>query len=78
VGPEEQKHLLKQVISKIVVEREKKVVQFFVRRVPAVSVQLEELLQNKKAATQSVTAEGSGGPNFSAVTFPDQLFELAY
>ena len=58
---EEQKLLVKQVISSIVVDREREVVQFYVRRVPAVSPQLEELLQNKTAPTQSVSAESSGG-----------------
>src|ERR1051325_281655 len=61
VPPEEQKLLIKKVISKIVVDRDRNVVQFFIRRIPAVSPQLEELLQNKKAPTESVSAESSGG-----------------
>ena len=65
------------MISEIVVNREKEVVEFYVRKVPAVSPELEELLQNKKAPTNSVSAEGSGGPNFPAVTTL-RLFEMAY
>src|SRR6267143_3338257 len=60
--PEEQKLLIKKVISEIVVDREREVVQFHIRRVPAVSPQLEELLKNKKAPAESVSAGSSGGP----------------
>lgn len=61
VPPEDQKLLIKKVISSIIVDRERNVVQFYIRRIPAVSPQLEELLQNKKAPTESVSAGSSGG-----------------
>ena len=58
---EEQKLLIKKVISEIVVDREKSVVKFYIRRVPAVSPELEELLQNKKGPAGFASPESSGG-----------------
>jgi len=58
---EEQKLLIKKVISEIVVDREKGVVRFYVRRVPAVSPELSDLLQNKKGPADIASPESSGG-----------------
>jgi hypothetical protein len=58
---EERKMLVKLCISRIVVERERGVVQFFVRKIPAISPKIEELYENKKALTCVVSAESSGG-----------------
>lgn len=59
--PFRKKALLRQCISDILVDRERKVVRLAIRRIPAVNSELEYLLQNKKAATGVVTAVSSGG-----------------
>ena len=58
---EEQKLLVRKVISEIVVDREKGVVRFYVRRLPAVTPELADLLQNKKGPTDIASPESSGG-----------------
>ena len=58
---EEKKLLIKLCISEIVVKRERGVIQLFVRKIPAVSPQLEKLYKNKKALTRVVSAQSSGG-----------------
>ena len=57
---EEKKLLIKLCISEIVVKRERGVIQLFVRKIPAVSPQLEKLYKNKKALTRVVSAQSGG------------------
>lgn len=57
---EERKILVKKCISQIIVDRDKKVVRFFIHRIPSVIPQMDTLLQNKKALTV-VSAQSSGG-----------------
>jgi DNA invertase Pin-like site-specific DNA recombinase len=58
---EERKLLVQQVISKIIVDREREVVQFYIKQLPALSPKLEELLQKRTVPTEPVSTESSGG-----------------
>ena len=59
---DEKKLLVKKMISEIVVDREKGVARFYIRRVPAVSPELEKLYLNKKEPAKIAGSECSGGP----------------
>lgn len=59
--PLQKKALLKKCISHIVVDRDRNVVRLAVRRIPAVTPELDQLLQKETAATKVVTAVSSGG-----------------
>ena len=58
---EERKLLVKKVISKVTIDRERNVARFLFRRLPAVTPEIEALYQNKKALTEVVSARSSGG-----------------
>ncbi|MEX2117168.1 MAG: recombinase family protein [Bacteroidota bacterium] len=58
---EERKTLIKKVISEIIVDRESNTIRFYIRKLPAVSPQLEDLLKKKRAPTEVVSARSSGG-----------------
>jgi hypothetical protein len=50
------------MISEIVVDRESGVVRFYVRRVPAVSPELEKLYEKKRVPAGVASTQSSGGP----------------
>ena len=52
---------MKKMISKIDVDRDNNVVRFYVRRLPAVTPELDEMLQKERVATEVVTTQSSGG-----------------
>ena len=66
------------MISEIVVDRDKGVVRFYVRRVPAVSPELEKLYINKKELAMIAGSECSGGPNFTPLTDLHFAYEMDY
>ena len=68
----------KRMISEIVVDRHKGVVRFYVRKVPAVSPELENPYENKKATAKIASAECSGGPNFASLTDFQFVPEMEY
>jgi hypothetical protein len=59
--PFRKKSLMRQCISGILVDGERRQVHLAVRRIPAVTSELEYLLQNKTVATKVMTAVSSGG-----------------
>ena len=59
--PFRKKALLKKCISHIIVDRDKKVIRLAARLLPAVTPELDYLLQKETAATKVVTAVSSGG-----------------
>ncbi|MGB2867267.1 MAG: recombinase family protein [Bacteroidota bacterium] len=59
--PFKKKLLLKRSITSLLVDRQQGVVRLAVSRIPAVTTQLEQLLQKETAATKVVTAVSSGG-----------------
>lgn len=63
----EKKILMKKVISRIDVDRDAQVVTFHVRRLPAVSPRIDDLLQKERVAAKVATTQSSGGPNFALV-----------
>ena len=71
---EERKILIGKCISEIVVDRDKKVARFFVRRIPVASPQLEELLQNKRVPTEVVSTRSSGDTLQCAPTKTSSIF----
>jgi len=76
---EEKKILMKKMISKIDVDRDNNVVRFHVRRLPAVTPELDELLQKERVAADVATTQSSGGPNFLQVaTRYYKTLEYAY
>jgi hypothetical protein len=79
--PHRKKALLKQCISDILVDRERKVVRFSVRRIPVMTAEIESLLkehQKNKAVTEVMTAVSSGGTPFTPDTTPFyRIFEMA-
>lgn len=60
-NPARKKQLLKNCILGMLVDREKNAVNVAVNRIPAVTFELENLLQKEKAVTKVVTAVSSGG-----------------
>ena len=58
---EERKALIKKVISQVIVDREKHVVRFYVRRLPSVSPIVDELLQTKREPIDIMSSQSSGG-----------------
>ena len=69
---------MKQVISEIVVDRDTETVVFHVRKIPAISPDLEELLQNKRVPADFASTRSSGGPNFPLLANLIALYELKY
>jgi len=65
---EEKKLLLRKCISQIVVDREKSVVRFYVRRVPAATPWLEEALKEDDRTTGVVRSSSSGDRNVMLLT----------
>ena len=59
---DEKKLLVKKMISEIVVDREKGVARFYIRRVPAVSPELEKLYEKKRVPAGVASTQSSGGP----------------
>ena len=57
----EQKFLIKKMISAIGVDREKEVVQFFVRLVPSISPEVEDLLEKRKGLSSEIASPQSSG-----------------
>jgi hypothetical protein len=60
-NPARKKQLLKNCILGMLVDREKNAVHVAVNRIPAVTFELECLIQKETAATKVVTAVCSGG-----------------
>jgi len=71
---EEKKLLVKKMISEIVVDRESGVVRFYVRRVPAVSPELEKLYEKKRVPAGVASTQSSGGTQCSAPTHVSSEF----
>ena len=57
----EKKLLVKKMISEIIVDRDKGVVKFYVRCVPMVSNEIEELYKNKREPARVASSRSSGG-----------------
>jgi site-specific DNA recombinase len=75
---EEKKLLIKKMISEIVVDRDNGVVRFYVRRVPAVSPELEKLYEKKRVPAGVASTQSSGGPNFTPLTDLQFVCEMEY
>ena len=59
---EVQKDLVRKIISEIIVDREKEVVRFYVRRVPAVTPEIENLFKIRRGpSTEIASPQSSGG-----------------
>lgn len=58
---EEQKLMVKKVISQIIVDRDSNTVKFYVRKVPAVTPFLEDFYHKKSEPTEIVSSLSSGG-----------------
>ncbi|MBI1804044.1 MAG: recombinase family protein [Ignavibacteria bacterium] len=58
---EDQKDLIRKIISQIIVDREKEVVRFYVRRVPAVSPEIEDLFKNRRGPSIEIASPRSSG-----------------
>ena len=58
---EERKLLVRKCISQIIVDREKSVVRFYVRRIPAATPWLEEALKTNDRTASTVRSSSSGG-----------------
>ena len=75
---EEKKLLVKKMISEIVVDRESGVVRFYVRRVPAVSPELEKLYEKKRVPAGVASTQSSGGPNLTPLTDYQFVYAMEY
>lgn len=61
--PDEKKLLLRKCVSEVVVDRERGVLQVAVRRIPAVTAELEELFMQKRRPTTGVVGQSKFGVN---------------
>ena len=61
--PDEKKLLLRKCVSEVVVDRERGVLQVAVRRIPAVTAELEELFLQKRRPTTGVGGQSKFGVN---------------
>ena len=74
---EEKKILMKKMILKIEVDRDDNVVRFYVRKLPAVTPELDEMVQKERVVADVATTQSSGGPNFPLVATPIlNIFQL--
>lgn len=69
---------MKQVISEIIVDRDAETVIFHVRKIPAISPDLEELLQIRRLPADFASSHRSGGPYFPLLANCFVVFELKY
>ena len=67
---EEKKLLMRKMISKIDVDRDNNVVRFYVRKLPAVTPELDEMVQKERVVADVATTQRSGGPNLLLVATP--------
>lgn len=58
---EERKLVVRKLISQVVIDRDQRVARLYVRKLPAVTPELESLYENKRALTDVVSARSSGG-----------------
>lgn len=58
---EERKMLMRRMISEIIVDRDAECVKFYVRRLPVVTPELENLLKNKRVPANFASTLSSGG-----------------
>ncbi len=65
---EDRKALIRLVIQEAIVDRDKKVVRFYLRRIPPLTPTLEKLLKKEKEPADVVSSSSSGGRNFPQLT----------
>ena len=77
VAIEERKALVKKVISEIIADRDRNIVRFYVRRIPAVLPMIDDLMKKERELTKPVSSQRSGGTNILEPTTWIREFEYA-
>ena len=74
---QERKLLIQRCISEIIVDRDKSVARFHVRRIPAIVPQIQVHPHKKRLPTEVVGNRSSGGANFQLLTTSKRVFCFA-
>ena len=67
---QERKLLIQRCISEIIVDRDRNIARFHVRRIPAVMPQMQVPSQKRRVPTEVVSTRSSGGANIQILTTP--------